>query len=438
MGYTSKLLAREAELGRPVRVGLVGAGQMGSGFVAQIARQKGVDISVVADIATERATAAFENAGITDAVVSDVAAETARLVEAGGHVAVADAFCLPELPVDLVLECSGVPEVATRIALACLLAGKNVALMTVEADVTVGLVLAKIAQQTGAIYSVCRGDEPVECLKLIEYAEDIGLEVTMAGKGKNNPLDHDATPDTLAEEASSKHMNPKMLCSFVDGTKTMIEMTALANAADLELTQRSMLGPAATVPTLAEIFRPESEGGILDRHGVVDYATGPVAPGVFVIVQTPNQVVAEELKYLKLGPGPYFALYRPYHLASIEACLTIGEIVIDGQPSLAPVAWNADVVATAKKDLAPGDVIDGIGGYTIYADATPAAEARANNELPIGLAAGATVVRPVAKGAALTYDDVELDDKQVIVALRKIQDSLDPGADVDLSTLPTL
>ena len=431
MGYTRKLLARQEKLGRPVRVGLVGAGQMGSGFIAQISRQKGVDITAVADVVVDRAIDALRRAGIEDVVQDNDLAALASAIEAGKHVVVNDALALTKLPLDIVIECSGVPEIAAKVALASLLAGKHVALMTVEADVTVGLLLARIAAQTGSIYTVCRGDEPVECLKLVEYVEDIGLEVILAGKGKNNPLNQTATPGTLVQEATDKGMNPRMLCSFVDGTKTMIEMAALANAANLQLTKRSMHGPAATVPTLHDIFKPIADGGILQRTGVVDYATGPVAPGVFVVAKANDPFVREELSYLKLGAGPYFAFYRPYHLASVEAVLSIGEIIIDGQASLAPVAWNADVSAMAKRDLKVGEKIDGIGGEHVYGDAVPAAEAAANRELPIGLASAGTLIRDVAQGTAITYDDVSLDETKTIVILRKLQDALLASGQLD-------
>lgn len=434
MGYTQKLLHRQKELGRPVRVGLVGAGQMGSGFIVQIARQKGVDIAAVADVVVARAVTALTNAGMTDIVQDDDIAELSLAIELGRHVVVDDALTLTKLPVDIVIECSGVPDIAAKVALASLLAGKDVALMTIEADVTVGLLLAKIASQTGNIYTVCRGDEPVECLKLVEYVEDIGLEIICAGKGKNNPLDHSATPATLTDEALAKGMNPRMLCSFVDGTKTMIEMAALANASGLELSQRSMNGAAATVPTLHDIFKPQSDGGILDRPGVIDYATGPVAPGVFVIAKVTDPVVLNELRYLKLGDGPYYAFYRPYHLASIEAVLSIGEVVIDRQSSLAPIAWKADVSAVAKRDLKSGEKIDGIGGDHVYGDAVPASIAAAGRELPIGLAFAGTLARDVAKGTPLTYDDVVLDESKTIVILRKLQDAL--LADGQLGAVP--
>ena len=437
MGYTRKLLERQEQTGRPVRVGLVGAGQMGSGFVVQLARQTGVTVSVVADVAIERAETALTNAGIQDVTVGGEISALAEVIEAGGHAAVADIDVLTALPVDIVVECSGVPEVATQVALSALTAGKDVALMTVEADVTVGLALAALAESEGRVYTVCRGDEPVECLKLIEFAEDLGLEVVMAGKGKNNPLRQGDTPDDLIDEAAAKGMNPKMLCSFVDGTKTMIEMAALANAADMELTQRSMIGPEATVETLAKVFSPQEAGGVLDRTGVVDYCTGNVAPGVFVIVRSDSEVVSEELRYLKLGEGPYFALYRPFHLASIEAPLSIAEAVIDGDASLQPVAWRAEVTAIAKRALAAGERIDGIGGFTVYGDAVSADEAAATGELPIGLAGGATLVRDVAQGVPVRYEDVELDAEQVIVRLRRLQDAMSDG-ELDLDAVREL
>ena len=170
----------------------------------------------------------------------------------------------------------------------------------------------------------------------------------------------------MAEEAAAKHMNPKMLASFVDGTKTMIECACMANGTGLELSRRGMYGPETTVPELANVFRPAADGGVLDRPGVVDYATGPVAPGVFVVGRSDHPTVIEEMAYLSMGPGPYCAFYRPYHLASLEAPLTVATAALDRVSTLEPVAWKAEVVATAKRDLRPGDRIDGIGGSTVY------------------------------------------------------------------------
>ena len=308
-----------------MRVGLAGAGQMGSGFVAQVQRIPGMEIGAIADVDPNRVVSAYKMVGIDPD--SD-----------GGkrHAVLTDAAALADADVDMVVDATGVPDVGAALSLAALRAGKHVGLLNVECDVTIGYLLAAVARKYGKVYTLCRGDEPAEAVRLVEFARDLAFEVVCAGKGKNNPLDQTATPDSLVAEATSKHMNPKMLCSFVDGSKAMIEMAALANGADLKVTKRGMNGPPATVPTLAEIFRPEADGGILPGSGYVDYCTGDVAPGVFVIVKADDPTVHEEMTYLKMGPGPYFTLYRPYHLASIEAPLSIGEAVLHDQASIVP------------------------------------------------------------------------------------------------------
>jgi predicted homoserine dehydrogenase-like protein len=299
-----------------------------------------------------------------------------------------------------------------------------VATLNAEADVTIGLLLSRVAHASGQVYAVCKGDEPVEVKALFDFVTDLGFEVVCAGKGKNNPLRPHDTPDSVADEAAAKHMNPKMLASFVDGTKTMIECACMANGTGLELSRRGMYGPETTVPQLAEVFRPASDGGVLDRTGVVDYATGPVAPGVFVVGRSDHPTVIEEMAYLSMGPGPYYAFYRPYHLASLEAPLTVATAVLDRTSTLEPVAWKAEVVATAKRDLRPGDRIDGIGGSTVYGVADAADVVASGGLLPLGLAARATVVRDVAIDQPLGYDDVELDDGSTILQLRRLQDQL--------------
>lgn len=411
MGYTKRLLERQEQTGRPVRVGLAGAGQMGTGFVAQVQRIPGLEIGAIADVDPNRVVAAYKSVGIDPE--SD-----------GGkrHAVLDDAAALATADVDMVVDATGVPEVGAILSLAALRAGKHVGLLNVECDVTIGWLLAAVARHHDVIYTLCRGDEPAEAVRLVEFARDLAFEVVCAGKGKNNPLNPTATPESLQAEAVSKGMNPKMLCSFVDGSKAMIEMAALANGADLQITKRGMNGPPATVPTLAEIFTPAADGGILPGSGYVDYCTGPVAPGVFVIVKAEDEVVHEEMSYLKMGPGPYFALYRPYHLASIEAPLSVGEAVLHHQASIVPIAWNAEVGAAAKRDLAPGDRLDGIGGTTVYGMAERADAFTAERLLPLGLVGGARMVRPVAQGELLTYDDVEWERPSVIRQLRELQD----------------
>jgi len=271
---------------------------------------------------------------------------------------------------------------------------------------------------------VCRGDEPVETKILVDYARDLGLEVVCAGKGKNNPLDQRATPASLADQAKSRGMNPHMLCSFVDGSKAMIEMASLANTTGLGVSTRGMHGPASTVDQLHRTFALQSDGGVIERPGVVDYCTGPVAPGVFVVFRTDNEYVNEELTYLKLGDGPYYSLYRPYHLASVEAPLTVYEMVLNRRPSMVAEHWTAEVGAVAKRDLAPGEVIDGIGGSMVAGLIDDAADFRRDGLVPLGVLAGARLARAVKVGTLLTTDDVELDQTSTIVALRQLQDSL--------------
>jgi predicted homoserine dehydrogenase-like protein len=425
--YTSRLLNRQQELGRPVRVAMVGAGQMGSGLAAQIHRIPGLHVSVIADVAIDRAKDAYVRAGVSDVLAADETSDISALiaaVEAGRAVVVSDVEILRELPLDMVIEATGVPDIGARVSLNALRAGQHVGLLNVECDVTVGYLLAELAKQLGQIYTVCRGDEPAEAKRLVDFARDLAFEVVAAGKGKNNPMNPHATPQSLADEAASKHMNPKMLCSFVDGSKAMIEMAALANGTGLALSKRGMHAPETTVPGLSEVYRTVADGGILEKSGVIDYCTGPVAPGVFVVVRTDDPTVHEEMTYLKMGKGPYFAFYRPYHLASIEAPLTIGEAILDGTASLQPVAWNAEVFAGAKRDLQPGERIDGIGGETIYgiAESTSAPDCR--SYIPIGLLAGATVTQQIATDQLIRWSDVEIDSTSTIAVIRDFQTQL--------------
>jgi predicted homoserine dehydrogenase-like protein len=204
----------------------------------------------------------------------------------------------------------------------------------------------------------------------------------------------------------------------------MIEMAALANATGLQLTKRGMIGPETTVKKLQETYALKVDGGILDKAGVVDYCTGDVAPGVFVVIKTNEEYVNEEMTYLKMGYGPYFALHRPYHLASIEAPISIAKILLDNEPSLVCDKRISEVIAATKKDLNPGDVLDGIGGYCYRGIADIREDAEKEGLVPIGLLQNATVKNPLAVGQLITWDDVEIDETQAIVRLRREQDAL--------------
>jgi predicted homoserine dehydrogenase-like protein len=433
MSYRDRLQHRLDETGRPLRVGLVGAGQMGRGLAAQLLRMPGITLSAVLDVQHERAVEALTQAGITPTDAPDTASAVAA-IEAGGSVALTSVDRLAGLPLDVVVEATGVPEVSVSVAIQALAAGINVATLTVEADVTVGRYLAQLAGESDAIYSVCRGDEPVETKILVDYARDLNFEVIAAGKGKNNPLDPYATPESLAGRAAEKQMNPKMLTSFVDGSKAMIEMASLANTTGLGVSKRGMHGPPSSVATLHETFALTKDGGIIEQAGVVDYCTGDVAPGVFVIIRTDDPYVHHEMTYLQMGDGPYFALYRPYHLASIEAPLTVYEIVLDKRASLTSEHWTAEVGAQAKRALKAGERIDGIGGMMVRGLIDPADDFARDGLVPLGVLAGATLTRDVPVDHTLTYDDVELDESSLIVRMRRIQESMDK----DDSVVPSL
>ncbi|MGA9101804.1 NAD(P)H-dependent oxidoreductase [Aeromicrobium sp.] len=437
MSYRARLAAREAEMGRPLRVGLVGAGQMGRGFAAQLLRTPGVTLSAVLDVQRERAEEALAQSGLAISA-AETTDQAVLAIENGESVALGGIDELGALPLDVVVEATGVPDVGARVALQSLLGGIGIATLNVESDVTVGRLMAEVATKSDAIYSVCRGDEPVEAKILVDYARDLSFDVVCAGKGKNNPLDVYATPESLASRAAEKQMNPKMLCSFVDGSKAMIEMAALANTTGLGVSKRGMHGPPSTVPTLHQTFALKEDGGVLDKAGVVDYCTGPVAPGVFVVVRTEDPYVNHEMTYLQMGDGPYFSLYRPYHLASIEAPLTVFEMALDHRASLTAEHWTAEVGAMSKRALSAGETIDGVGGSMVRGLIDDADDFVRDGAVPLGVLAGARLTRDLPVDHMLTYDDVELDESSLIVGLRRLQDQSVEGSMPTLDELTAL
>ena len=414
MNYTEELIKREKELGRPVRVGLAGAGQMGSGLAAQIGKIPGMELVACADIDLARAENALKLAGI-DKIGHN--SEASASIENGQGGVVDNAKSLAELPIDIVYEATGVPWVGAEVADACIDASKHILMLNVETDVTIGQFLANKANKNGVIYSVANGDEPVACKELYDFSVDLGFEIVCVGKGKNNPLDQTANPDTCLEKATKKKMNPKMLASFEDGSKTMIEMAALANAIGLPPDRVGMNGPVSEVKDLNKTLIPSEDGGVLSGIGRVDYAFGP-APGVFSIVKSDNQTVIDEMEYLSMGAGPYYTFYRPYHLASIEAPRSVGMAIINKEPGLQPTTWIAEVIGHAKKDLAKGDKIDGIGGYASYGVTYPVEQSK--EFVPLGLLEGAEVLEDIKAGDPISKSAVQLPDN-LINNLRTLQ-----------------
>ncbi|WP_286680365.1 SAF domain-containing protein [Tepidanaerobacter sp. EBM-49] len=414
------------EQGKKIKAGIVGAGQMGRGMVSQMFCMKGILPAIISDIDIERAKNAYLLAGISsdDIAVANKAVEAETAIQKGKYVITEDFNVITStLPIDVVLDLTGVPDVGARIAFDSIYNGKNIVMLNVETDVTVGPLLKKMADSAGVVYTVSAGDEPGAVKELYDFADAMGFKILVAGKGKNNPLDIEANPDTVREKAQASNMNPKMLASFVDGTKTMVEMTCVSNATGFVPTKRGMIGPESTVKELPKLLSLKEQGGILDRYQVVEFVKG-IAPGVFVIITTDLPAVKEEMAYLSMGEGPNYILYRPYHLTSIETPLSAARACIYHEPTIVPKgAPVSETVAVAKKDLKAGEYLDSIGGYTVYGVIDTFENAKKDNALPIGLVSPKVKVKTdIKKGETLTYDAVELDENSFILQLRKLQD----------------
>jgi predicted homoserine dehydrogenase-like protein len=422
-------LAKRAEAGRPVRVGLIGCGEMGTDIVTQVAQMKGIVIGAIADSRTGRARAAIATALLPDesAAAADSPADVVRVIEAGKTAIVQDSMLVATSDlIDVVIDATGKPAVGAEIGLTAMEHGKHLVMMNVEADVTIGAYLKRAAADLGVVYSLGAGDEPSSCMELIEFVSAMGQQIVAAGKGKNNPLNHDATPDDYREEAERRNMNPRMLVEFVDGSKTMVEMAAIANATGLVPDKPGMHGPSAGRDELSSVLCPIADGGILSKKGVVDFSIGKgVAPGVFVIAEMAHPRLRERMNDLKLGPGPYYTFYRPYHLTSLEVPLTCARAVLYGRADMVSLDTPvAEVCALAKRDLKPGERLDAIGEYSYRSWIMTADEARRAGAVPCGLLEGGTVKAPIARGELITHENAALDAKSRLVELRRRQDEI--------------
>ncbi|CAG0952411.1 MAG: homoserine dehydrogenase [Rhizobiaceae bacterium] len=421
-------LARRADEGRPVRIGVIGSGEMGTDLVTQCMLMKGVTLSAIATRRPATARHAIEIAyGETSRFAETESQAAATAAIESGRIAVTRPDVMVANPlIDVIVDATGKPGVAADFDLMAMQNGKHVVMMNVEADVTIGVWLKKQAEKLGVIYSVGAGDEPSSCMELIEFASALGYTIVSAGKGKNNPLNHDAVPDDYREEAKRRNMNPRMLVEFVDGSKTMVEMCAIANATGLVPDVPGMHGPNAGRDTLAKILIPREDGGVLSKKGVVDYTIGKgVAPGVFVVVEATHPRIIERMDDLHVGTGPFYAFHRPYHLTSLEVPLTCARAVLTGKPDMVPLDVPvAEVCAVAKRDLAAGEKLDSIG-ETMYRSWTmTAVEARAARAVPCGLLEGGRVLAPVKKGELLTTANADPDRSTKLYELRQLQEDL--------------
>jgi predicted homoserine dehydrogenase-like protein len=423
------LLAR-AEQGLPVRVALIGAGKFGSMFLAQALRTPGLHVLGVADLSVERARAALKSTGWPAERVG--VTSPAKALATGGTFVTDDAELLINAGgLDVVIEATGVPEAGIRHALACIKRGRHVVMVNVEADVLAGPLLAAKAKRAGVVYSLAYGDQPALICELVDWARSVGFEVVAAGKGTlYMPEFHASTPDTVwshygmtPKRAEESGLNPKMFNSFLDGTKSGIEMAAVANATGLTPAPGGLTFPPCAVEKLAGTLIPESDGGALHHKGQVEVVSSrgrngqdlenDLRWGVYVTFEAGSKYVENcfsDYGLITDPSGRYSAMWRPYHLIGLELGVSVATAALTGMPTGAPSGFRADVVATAKRDLDAGEVLDGEGGYTVWGRLMVAGDSLGIGAVPIGLAHGLSLKHPVQEGATVKWSDVELRD----------------------------
>ena len=432
------LQEREAQ-GKPLRVGLIGAGKFGSMYLSQVRSMPGMHLVAVADLSPQRAHAALEITGWhadrigAKSYVDALKHRTTHLTDDGLRM-----IATPEI--DIVIDATGSPSAGIRHVLACCEQRKHIVMVNVEAEALAGPLLAKKAEQAGIVYSLAYGDQPALICEMVDWARSAGFEVVAAGKGtKYLPAYHASTPDTVwrhyglsAEDAEIGGMNAQMFNSFLDGTKSAIEMAAVANATGLEPAPGGLAFPACGVDDLPRMLRPISDGGQLHHSGQVEVVSSierdgrPVFRdlrwGVYVTFKGDSDYVRrcfKEYGLLTDDTGRYTAMYKPYHLIGLELGISVASVGLRGEPTGVARGWRGDVVATAKRDLRQGEVLDGEGGYTVFGKLMPAADSLALGGLPLGLAHGVKLNRAVASGQPVSWGDVVFDAGNSAVAFRR-------------------
>ena len=436
-----RLLSQRAAEGRPLRVALIGAGKFGSMFLAQARRTPGIHVVAVADLSPQRARESLARVGWN---AEQFAAASLASAERNGTTFVTDdaPAVIAAGALEIVIDATGNPAAGIRHALACCEHGKHIVMVNVEADALAGPLLARRAAQAGVVYSLAYGDQPALICEMVDWARAAGFEVIAAGKGTRYlPAYHESTPETVwnhygfaPEQVARGDYNAQMFNSFLDGTKSAIEMAAVANATGLTPAPDGLSFPPCGVDDLPRVLRPQSDGGQLRHRGQVEVVSSlerdgrPVARdlrwGVYVTFAADSEYVRRCFREYGLvtdETGNYAAMYKPWHLIGLELGISVASIGLRREPTGCPDGFRGDVVAVAKRDLEAGEVLDGEGGYTVWGRLLPARDSLGCGGLPIGLAHGARLARAINKGMLLTWTDVVVTDSEMVRFRREME-----------------
>src|ERR1700752_645269 len=427
----SHLLNARRAAGKPVRVALIGAGKFGSMFLSQVPHTPGLEVPVIVDLDPQRARDACRTVGWDDARIA-----ATNFTADGGKAVSGD--------IEGVVEATGNPAVGIRHARGAIAAGKHIVMVNVEADVLAGPLLAEEARKAGLVFSLAYGDQPALTAEIVDWARATGFRVVAAGKGtKYLPAYQDVTPAGVwghyglsADEAQSAGMNPQMFNSFLDGTKSAIEMAAIANATGLDVLGEGLLFPPCGVDDLPHVMRPRDKGGVLEKSGVVEVVSSlerdgrPVFRdlrwGVYVLLEAPNDYAADCFRQYGLktdASGRYAAMYKPYHLIGLELNISILSAALLEEPTGQPYGFRGDVAAIAKRDLRAGEMLDGGGGYRVWGKLILPSKSLPAGALPIGLAHRVKLKNNVAHGAVVRWSDVEVDVNNDTIKTRRAMEA---------------
>lgn len=414
--------------GESIRLAVMGAGKMGTSLISQLANIDAMEVKLVIDRTPQKAIDALVRSGVAEdkIIYTDDYNEGYEILEKG-YVCVSTNYRLSYklMQINAVVDCTGNPSFGAVIARKTIQYHKHMISFNVECEATVGPVLHDMAKKAGVVYTGILGDEPGAIIDLCDQAFGMGLDVLVAAKGKNNRLDEYVTPDQVRAEAREKNLNPKMLTSFIDGTNTMIELNSVCNALGFLPDTFGCHGIETSPENAVEDFKLKSDGGVLDNYKVVEFSKG-MAPGVFIIVTSDKEDVRDLMKFLGFGDGPNYLMYRPYHLTSLEAPITIYNAVVENEPSIAPIQGQvADTVTIAKRDIKKGETLDGIGSEKVFGKLTSHTRSMKEDLLPIGLITPKTVAKvDIPKDTLIDMTMVEIDERATITRLRRRQNSM--------------